>query len=176
MYLFSADEASQLRPTNHGRIGRTLETEYKAMSNTLVPMGWKVGRLENVWDDMDRMMGAFLGGESGKSVDWAPRLDLSETDSHYELHLDLPGVSEDDLEIEFHEGHLTISGHRGESSEESDRSWHRVERRRGTFRRVIRLGDEIEEDGIEAEYTDGVLGIRVPKSEKVKARRISLKR
>ena len=144
------------------------------MTNTLVPMGWKVGRLENVWGDMDRMMGAFLGGDRGKSIDWAPRLDLSETDTQFELHLDLPGVSEEDLEIEFHEGQLSISGKR-ELSEETERSWHRVERRRGSFRRVIRLGDEVETDGIEAEYTDGVLGIRVPKSEKVKARRISLK-
>jgi HSP20 family protein len=145
------------------------------MTSTLLPMGWKVGRLENVWGDMDRMMGAFLGGESGKSVDWAPRLDLSETDSHYELHLDLPGVSEDDLEIEFHEGNLSVAGHRGESPDEPDRSWHRVERRRGTFRRVIRLGEEIEAEGIEAEHTDGVLVIRVPKAETVKPRRISLK-
>ena len=144
------------------------------MANTLVPMGWKVGRLENVWGDMDRMMGAFLGGDQGKSVDWAPRLDLLETDTQFELNLDLPGVSEEDLEIEFHEGHLSISGKR-ELSEETERSWHRVERRRGTFRRVIRLGDEVEAERIEAEYTDGVLKIIVPKTEKVLARRISLK-
>ena len=49
------------------------------MANTLVPMGWRVGRLDNVWSDMDRMMGAVLGGESKEAVDWAPRLDLSET-------------------------------------------------------------------------------------------------
>ena len=153
---------------------RSLETENKAMTNTLLPVGWKVGRLENVWDDMDRMMGAVLGGDEGKSVDWAPRLDLSETDAQFELHLDLPGVSEEDLEIEFHEGHLSISGKRDEFSEETDRSWHRVERRRGTFRRVIRLGDEVESERIEAEYTDGVLQIVAPKTEKVLARRITL--
>jgi len=145
------------------------------MANTLVPMGWRVGRLDNVWSDMDQMMGAFLGGESKESVDWAPRLDLSETDSHFEVRLDLPGVSEDNLEIEFHEGHLSISGERIESTDEDDRSWHRVERRRGSFRRVIRLGDEVEADGVEAEYTDGVLKIVAPKVEKARARRIALK-
>ena len=145
------------------------------MANTLVPMGWRVGRLDNVWSDMDRMMGAFLGGESRESADWAPRLDLSETDSHFEVRLDLPGVSEDNLEIEFHEGHLAISGARIASTDEDDRSWHRVERRRGSFRRVIRLGDEVEADGVEAEYTDGVLKIVAPKVEKARARRIALK-
>ena len=145
------------------------------MANTLVPMGWRVGRLDNVWSDMDRMMGAFLGGESRESVDWAPRLDLSETESHFEVHLDLPGISKDDLEIEFHEGHLSISGERNESTDEDDRSWHRAERRRGSFRRVIRLGDEVEADGVEAEYTDGVLKIVAPKVEKARARRIALK-
>ena len=145
------------------------------MANTLVPMGWRVGRLDNVWSDMDQMMGAFLGGEPKGSVDWAPRLDLSETDSHFEVRLDLPGVSEDNLEIEFHEGHLAISGARIASTDEDDRSWHRVERRRGSFRRVIRLGDEVEADGVEAEYTDGVLKIVAPKVEKARARRIALK-
>jgi len=145
------------------------------MTNKLVPMGWRVGRLDNVWSDMDRMMGAFLGGESRESVDWAPRLDLSETESHFEVHLDLPGISKDDLEIEFHEGHLSISGKRDEPTEETDRSWHRVERRRGSFRRVIRLGEEVEADGVEAEYTDGVLKIVAAKAEKARARRIALK-
>ncbi len=145
------------------------------MANQLVPMGWRVGRLDNVWGDMDRMMGAFLGGGSRESVDWAPRLDLSETDSHFEVHLDLPGISEDDLEIEFHEGHLSVSGKRDELTEETDRSWHRVERRRGSFRRVIRLGEEVEADGVEAEYTGGVLKIVAPKTEKSRARRIALK-
>ena len=59
------------------------------MTNKLVPMGWKVGRLENVWDDMDRVMGAFLSRDHGKSVDWSPRLDLSESDTQFELYLDL---------------------------------------------------------------------------------------
>ena len=145
------------------------------MTSTLVPMGWRVGRLENVWNDMDQMMGAFLGGDRGKSIDWAPHLDLSETDTHFELHLDLPGISEDELEIEFHDGQLSISGKRDELSEETERSWHRVERRRGTFRRVIRLGDEVEAEAIEAEYTDGVLKIVAPKTEKGQARRIPLK-
>ena len=145
------------------------------MTNKLVPMGWKMGRLENVWDDMDRVMGAFLSGDDGKSVDWSPRLDLSESDTQFELYLDLPGVAEEDLEIEFQDGHLSISGKRDGLSGEADRSWHRVERRRGNFRRVIRLGDEVEPEGIEAEYTDGVLKIVAPKTEKVLARRITLK-
>ena len=145
------------------------------MTNKLVPMGWKVGRLENVWDDMDRVMGAFLSGDHGKSVDWSPRLDLSESDTQFELYLDLPGVAEEDLEIEFQDGHLSISGKRDGLSDETDRSWHRVERRRGNFRRVIRLGDEVETEGIEAEYTDCVLKIVAPKTEKVLARRITLK-
>ncbi len=145
------------------------------LNNTLSPLGWKVGRLDDVWNDMDRVVGAFLGADRDRTVDWAPRMDLSETESHFTLQVDLPGISENDLEIEFHEGVLTISGAREDTPDEANRTWHRVERRRGIFRRAIRLGDEVEADGIEAEFTGGVLSILVPKAEEARPHRISLK-
>ncbi|GIS59744.1 MAG: hypothetical protein CM1200mP2_19690 [Planctomycetaceae bacterium] len=90
------------------------------------------------------------------------------------MRLDLPGVSEDNLEIEFHEGHLSISGERIESTDEDDD--------RGTASNAVAVrfvGDSARRRGrgrgVEAEYTDGVLKIVAPKVEKARARRIALK-
>ena len=150
------------------------KTEERDMANTLVPFGWRLGRLENVWGDMDRVMGEMFG-DSQPKVDWAPRLDLSETETHYEVLLDLPGVSSDEIEIEFKDGDLWITGKREEVQSDEKRSWHRVERYHGTFRRVIRLGDDVEAGDVEAEFADGVLTVTAPKAARARSHRIEIK-
>lgn len=145
------------------------------MSNTLVPFGWRLGRLENVRGDMERMMGGLFDGGQQAEAAWAPRLDLSETETHYEVRLDLPGVSKGEVEIEFKNGDLWITGKREEVQSDEKRSWHRVERYHGTFRRVIRLGDDVEAGDVEAEFADGVLTVTAPKAARARSHRIEIK-
>ena len=145
------------------------------MSNTLVPFGWRLGRLENVRGDMERMMGGLFDGSQQAEAAWAPRLDLSETETHYEVRLDLPGVSKGEVEIEFKNGDLWITGKREEVQSDEKRSWHRVERYHGTFRRVIRLGDDVEAGDVEAEFADGVLTVTAPKAARARSHRIEIK-
>ncbi len=113
--------------------------------------------------------------EDGESAVWAPRVDLSETDEAYFIHLDLPGLKKDEVEINFHEGTLSVSGERQAESTEENRKFVRVERSYGRFYRAFTLPQAVNEKKIEATFEDGVLNVRVPKAEEVKPRRIAIK-
>ncbi|MES3628588.1 MAG: Hsp20/alpha crystallin family protein [Longimonas sp.] len=105
---------------------------------------------------------------------WAPRTDMVETADNYEIHLDLPGMSKDDLKINMQERQLTVSGERRHEARNEDDEFVRVERAFGHFHRSFTLPQSIQEDNIEAAYEDGVLKITVPKAEESKPRQISI--
>jgi len=129
--------------------------------------------------EMDRLMESFLPSrnlEERASNVWAPRADLSETDDHYILSMDLPGIKADDVEVTFEDGMLNISGERSVSKKEEGGQYHRIERSYGQFFRSFRFGENADPDGIEADFDDGVLSIRVPKREASKPRRIEVGR
>lgn len=127
--------------------------------------------------DLDRFfdsVSASSGDESSASS-WAPRADVVETDGAYELLLDLPGLSRDDLDVQFDDGTLTVSGERSVRDEHREGRFHRVERRYGRFGRSFTLGSDIDAGAIEASFDEGVLHIRVPKTEARKPRRIDVR-
>ena len=113
-------------------------------------------------------------GENGSGTVWAPRADLSETADAYLLHLDLPGLAKDDLDISFEDGTLSISGERRMQSTEENHKFVRVERSFGRFYRAFALPQAVDVDRIEARFENGVLEIHVPKAEEVKPRRIDI--
>ena len=81
----------------------------------------------------------------------------------------------DEFNIEFKEGQLWVTGERKAEQEESGKTYHRVERHRGQFRRVVSLPVEVAADKIEATYKDGVLSIAVPKAPTVLPQKIVVK-
>ena len=89
------------------------------------------------------------------------------------VHLDLPGVAADSLDIAVERNVLTVTGERAWERQEGDRVYLN-ERRQGTFRRQVTLGEGLDADGIEADYTDGVLTLRVPVAEKAQPRKIQI--
>ena len=93
---------------------------------------------------------------------------------HRLIHLDLPGLTKEDVEISFHDGTLIISGERQHEETEEDRTFVRVERSYGRFYRAFTLPQTADTENIEATFGDGVLNIRVPKVEEVKPRRIDI--
>ncbi len=127
-------------------------------------------------NDMSRLMNSFAGGggngDSGRS--WVPALDVWETDGEIVYALDLPGVPEDEIAIEFEDGALTVSAERDRTHEVSDDKLYRYERRYGTFSRTFGLPQGVGEDQIKADYHDGVLEIHVAKPEQPKPRRIQI--
>ena len=148
------------------------------MKKYLIPTRSGFGVLSDFRREMDGLLSQFLGEEGAERGDvarWTPRLNVAESESAYEVTLDAPGMKTEDFDIELHHGDLWISGQRHEEAEEQGRTWHRVERFTGQFRRAVRLGDDVDPENVEAAYTDGVLTINVPKSEASKAKKISVK-
>src|SRR3954466_7707353 len=105
---------------------------------------------------------------------WMPAMDLVETDSHFVLTADLPGLTEDDVTIEVDDRVLTISGERQAKHESSKDGYHRVERAFGSFSRSLTLPKGVNAEAVEAAFEHGVLEIRIPKPEQPKPRKISI--
>jgi HSP20 family protein len=97
-------------------------------------------------------------------------MDLMEAEDHLVLKADLPGLSEDDVQIEVRDHVLTVSGERKTEGE----GYYRVERAFGSFSRSMTLPEGINHDQIEASFDKGVLQVRIPKPEERKPRRISI--
>jgi HSP20 family protein len=101
-------------------------------------------------------------------------MDLVESGEQFVLRADLPGMSEEDIQIELEDGTLTVSGERKAEHEQREEGFHRVERSFGTFARSLTLPKGIDGDAVSASFDRGVLEIRIPKPEERKPRRISI--
>jgi HSP20 family protein len=129
-------------------------------------------------NDMGRLMSTFLGqgqvsGENGERS-WMPAVDVWETDNELVYAFDIPGISEDEISVEFDDGALTVSGKRERTEQSEDDRFYRYERRFGSFSRTVGLPQGVEEDAIRADYRNGVLEVHVPKPEAPKPRRIQI--
>jgi len=89
------------------------------------------------------------------------------------VHLDLPGVTADSIDIAVERNVLTVTAERSYQREDGDRVYF-DERHEGTYRRQVSLGDGLAADGIDADYTDGVLTLRIPVAAQAKPRKISV--
>ena len=105
---------------------------------------------------------------------WMPAMDLVETDDHFVLRADLPGLAEEDIKIEFEDGTLTVSGERKAEHESKNEGYYRVERASGSFSRSLTLPQGIDPEAVTASFDRGVLEVRVPKPEQRKPRRIEI--
>src|ERR671931_1037783 len=131
--------------------------------------------LATLQSEMSRLMNSFAGGGNGESTrSWVPALDVWETENEIVYALDLPGIPEDDISIEFEDGSLTVTAARERKQEVSDDKLYRFERRFGTYSRTFGLPQGVTQDVIKAEYRDGVLEVHVSKPEQVKPRRIQI--
>jgi HSP20 family protein len=111
---------------------------------------------------------------NGSSSTWLPAVDVWEAEGELVLSFDLPGISEEDIAVELEDNVLTVSGERERTSEHSNDRFYRFERRFGTFARSVTLPQGVKEDAIQANYTNGVLEVRVPKPEEQKPKRIQI--
>jgi len=105
----------------------------------------------------------------------SPAIDLSETDEEYRIKADLPGISKDDMSISVAGNSIIIKGEKREEKKEEKENYHYAERFYGSFKRVIDLPSDIDANKVAAEFKDGVLDIRIQKSEKVKPKEIEIK-
>lgn len=96
--------------------------------------------------------------------DVTPRVDMTETDKELLVKVELPGMTEKDIDISISRDVLTISGEKKQEKEQNEKGWYRMERQYGSFSRSIPLPYEIESDKVEALYKNGILSIKLPKS------------
>jgi len=105
-----------------------------------------------------------------------PAIDVSENEGAYLVKAELPGVAREDLNVTINDGVLTINAERKEEKkDEKDGRVIRQERYYGKFVRSLRLGSDIDEGRIEAEYENGVLNLSLPKTAEVKPRKVDVK-
>jgi HSP20 family protein len=108
-------------------------------------------------------------------ADWAPAVDIQETDKEYTVTADLPEVKKEDVKVELENGVLTIEGERKQEKEEKGKRFHRVERQYGQFIRRFALPNEVDASKVQAEFKDGVLSVKLPKSTNGKAKSVEIK-
>ena len=108
-------------------------------------------------------------------ADWAPAVDVQETDKEYIVKADLPDVRKEDVKVGIENGVLTLEGERKQEKEEKNKRFHRVERVYGKFVRRLALPMEIDAQKVAAEFKDGVLNVKMPKTESAKPRAIDVK-
>ncbi|MBM3666750.1 MAG: Hsp20/alpha crystallin family protein [Actinobacteria bacterium] len=136
-----------------------------------------IRELDSLQGDMNRLFDRFFDGRpanGGATRRWIPAMDLVETDEDLVVRADLPGISEDDVEIEIKDNVLTVSGERKSEHEQKGEGYHRVERAFGRFARSLSLPRGVEADAVSAGFSDGVLEIRIPKPAETKPTRVEI--
>ncbi len=121
--------------------------------------------------EIDALFDQFAGRTSA-SMSSMP-MDAYRRDGDIWVHLDMPGIAADSLDVSVERNVLTVTGERTWERREGDQVY-LAERRSGVFRRQVTLGDGLDADGIEADYTDGVLTLRIPVAEQAQPRKISV--
>jgi len=134
--------------------------------------------MQSFQDDMNRLFSDFFGRTPVRKGFaeglWAPLMDIEETKDDLVVTAEIPGMTKDDIKIQITADILAISGERKHEEEVKDKTYHRIERSYGKFQRVIRLPTEVQGGKTKATYENGVLTIRIPKSEETKPKEIAI--
>ena len=128
---------------------------------------------ENLFDDFfdDAFEKNFFGGRNplyGKNAKNLMKTDVKETDSAYVVDIDLPGFQKDEVNVELHDGYLTVTAAKGLDKDEKGEDGHYLRRERyaGSCSRSFYVGEDVEPEEVSAKFEDGILTISVPKAAK----------
>jgi HSP20 family protein len=134
--------------------------------------------LASLQGEMNQLFSTFFGDApgagNGQTRRWIPAMDLVETQDHFVVRADLPGLDENDISIELEDNVLTISGERNHEEKAEKEGYYRVERAFGKFARTLTLPDGVDPDAINAEFSSGVLEVSIPKPEQRKPRKVAI--
>lgn len=133
-----------------------------------------IRELATLQTEMSRLMNGLFEGNGRATQSWVPAVDVWETEHELVYAFDLPGVNEDAIQVELHDDTLSVTATRERTEERAEDGFVRYERRFGTFSRALGVPQGVSEDGIKADYRDGVLEIRVAKPAEAKPRRIQV--
>lgn len=130
--------------------------------------------VNRLFDDSSRTPARNGGAEHAAARSWAPAVDIYEDHNEIVVKVDLPGLKQDDIDIEITGETLTIKGERKFEDSERKDGYVRVERSYGLFQRSFTIGVPVDQDKVRAAFNSGVLDIRLPKSEATKPKKISV--
>lgn len=135
----------------------------------------------SVWDpfaDLNRVQREIENkffGPRNRPADFAPAVDVHEDEESLVVRAELPGVKREDIDIQVDGNVLTLKGERKLEAEQENRRYHRIERSYGSFVRQFQVPTNIDATNIDAQLSDGVLTLRLPKKAELKARKIEVK-
>lgn len=132
----------------------------------------------NLRREMDRLFNDFMTDTPGtrfETPNWGLALDVAENENTFVVKASVPGVNPDDLDVTINENTLTIRGEVQADETFEEGQYHVRERRFGTFSRSMTLPRTVDREAINADYTDGVLTLTLPKTEDLQPRRINIK-
>jgi HSP20 family protein len=167
----SANEMTSRRPSRANRLALHREGETPMLA---------------IQNEMNRMFDQFFSDDfpfptrlvARPSMDFLPRLDISESENEFKVSAELPGMDEKDIQIRLEKDTLILSGEKKSESEEKEKTYHRVERSYGSFERVIPFDTRLDEDKVSAVFKNGVLTVTLPKADEAirKTRQIEIKK
>jgi HSP20 family protein len=136
-------------------------------------------------EDMQQRLSSVLGrrqqhGQGGAKesitvAEWAPIVDIAEDEKEYLVKAELPEITREEIKVTVENGMLVISGERKMEKEEKGKRFHRVERAYGRFARSFGLPDDADADKVKADFKDGLLTVRIAKSEAARPKQIEVK-
>ena len=135
-------------------------------------------------DEVQNRLGGFFAGRLPRFgngdgdltlADWSPQVDIIEDEKEYLVKADLPEMKKEEIKVNLENGVLSISGERKSEKEEKNKKFHRIERSFGRFERTFTMPDDADASKIAAEFKNGVLHVRLPKSTTAKPKATEIK-
>lgn len=125
---------------------------------------------EEVWKRPFSVLGSIVPRIRGEYEVIAPAVDIYEEGDDLVLKADLPGLNKDDIEVKITDDYITISGEKKKEEKVEEKNYYRYERSYGSFTRTFRLPVEVQTDKAKAKFENGVLEVRIPKTEEAKSK------
>ena len=133
------------------------------------------------WQDLEALQHRLndIFGETPFSTNqetgqWAPAVDIRETEDALQMQVELPGIAKEDVKLEVKDGVLTVSGERRYEKDVKEENVHRIERAYGHFTRSFSLPRNVNAETVEATMKDGVLHVKLPKLDSAKPKAIAI--
>jgi len=138
------------------------------------PERWNFGKdLLNLQNEMERWMDS-IASVRRKDMVFTPPCDVEETETYYQIHMDVPGMKKENMKISFADNVLTVTGEHTEQKKEERKNKKVIERYEGSFERSFLLPNTAASEKIEARCEDGVLSISIPKVAKAVMKNIPI--
>lgn len=133
-------------------------------------------------NEMERLFDSFFREPFGtldlphwNAGGWSPAIDVAESDTELSIRAELPGMEAKDLDVAISGNQLILSGEKKESTEHKEKDFYQSETRYGSFRRMVPLPESVDTEKVDAQFANGVLTLRLPKTTPAATKRIEVK-